>query len=279
MTVFRKMKNKGKNDRLWGTRQQSDIRTSVDRVLDAVEVSTKDRCRYCSRIPRKLLTLFTFIALLQSFGEHSKILDCLYLNIFNVSYIDPTFEKCSAALQWLSGADSFSIQHMYVPCAAAALHLLCRVEQKPDLTYSTRELVDNRYRLEANLGLAQKFADGLSPRYRGSRTSAAIVKETIPYVLWMLSAGEGSSALSRPASSVEILKKKELESFMKHSETLRSLGLTYVASSQDADLCINDGEYHMILDPPIHRLVQFQHLNQGTDVWRKPIPSPVSLSL
>jgi hypothetical protein len=38
MTVFRKTRNKGKDDRLWGTRQASDPRTSVERVLDAVEV-------------------------------------------------------------------------------------------------------------------------------------------------------------------------------------------------------------------------------------------------
>ena len=40
MTVFKKSKKKGKNDKLWGTHQMSDPRTSVERVLDAVEVST-----------------------------------------------------------------------------------------------------------------------------------------------------------------------------------------------------------------------------------------------
>lgn len=195
-----------------------------------------------------------------------------------MSYIDPTFDRCSAALQWLSGADNKSIQHFYVPCAAAALHLLCRVEQKPELTYSTRELMDNRYRLEANLGLTHKFAEGLSPQYRGSRTSDAIVKEMVPYALWMLSAGDGSSALSRPASSVEILKQRELESFVKHSDTLRTLGLTYVASTHDDNQNNNDGETHMILDPPIHRLVYYQYLNRRPEAGRKPIPSPVSFS-
>jgi chromosome transmission fidelity protein 18 len=170
-----------------------------------------------------------------------------------------------------------SIQHFYVPCAAAAVHLLCRVEQKPDLTYTTRELMDNRYRLEANLGLTQKFAEGLSPQYRGSRALDSIVKEMVPYALWMLSAGDGTSALSRPASSVEILKKRELESFVKHSETLRSLGLTYVASTHDDHRNNNGDETHMVLDPPIHRLVYFQSLNRGPEAWRKPIPSPVSL--
>ena len=41
MTIFLKTKQKKKNksDRLWGTRQASDRRTSVERVLDTVEVS------------------------------------------------------------------------------------------------------------------------------------------------------------------------------------------------------------------------------------------------
>jgi chromosome transmission fidelity protein 18 len=156
------------------------------------------------------------------------------------------------------------------------MHLLCRVEKKPELTYSTREMLDNRYRLEANLGLTHKFAEGLSPKYRGSRASDAIVKEMVPYALWMLSAGDGSSALSRLASSVEILKQRELESFVKHSETLRTLGLTYVASSHDEHLRIDDGDIHMVLDPPIHRLVHYQYLNRAPESGRKPIPSPVS---
>jgi DNA polymerase III delta prime subunit len=42
MTVFRKVKNKGKKDRLWGTRQMMDRRTSVERVFDAVEASAVD---------------------------------------------------------------------------------------------------------------------------------------------------------------------------------------------------------------------------------------------
>ncbi|CAB9521022.1 fidelity protein 18 homolog [Seminavis robusta] len=247
MAVFKRLKNKGKNDRLWGTRQASDPRTSVERVLDAVE----------------------------SFGEHGKILDCMYLNIMNVNYVDPSFERSALALQWLSGADRRSIQQLYVPCAAAALHLLCRVEQKPDLTYTTRELTDNHYQLEANLGLTQKFAEGLSAKYRGSRTADSLVKETVPYALWMLSAGEGSSALSRPASSVAILKKKELEAFVKHSETLRSLGLTYVASR--AGFAGPNNEYSdeslMTLEPPIHRLVHFQYIEAMPWSSRKEIPS------
>ena len=38
LTVFKRIKKKGKSDKLWGTHQMSDPRTSVERVLDAVEV-------------------------------------------------------------------------------------------------------------------------------------------------------------------------------------------------------------------------------------------------
>ena len=39
MTVYRKCKKKGRDSALWGTKQLEDPRTSVERVLDAVEVS------------------------------------------------------------------------------------------------------------------------------------------------------------------------------------------------------------------------------------------------
>jgi chromosome transmission fidelity protein 18 len=215
----------------------------------------------------------------QSFGEYSKIMDTMYLNLLNVSYIDPTFDRCSTALQWLSVADNRSFQHILTPCVAAALHLLCRVEQKPDLTYTTRELTDSRYQLEANLGLAQKFSEGLSLQYRGSRSTDAIVRDTVPYSLWMLSAGEGSSALSRPATSVEILNKREQETFQSHLESLRALGMKYVRSFE------KEGGYQdrrfanqseMVLEPPIDRLVQFQELNCSPPSIRRQIPPAVS---
>ena len=205
----------------------------------------------------------------------------------NVSYIDPTFDRCAAAMQWLSGADTRGSQARYVPCAAAALHLLCRVEQKPDLTYTTRSITDNRYQMEANKGLTLKFAEGLAAQFRGSRSSDIMARDTIPYAVWMLSAGEGSGALVRPASSVEVLKKQELHSFESHVATLHSLGLTYVAATEDFE-----GAYQahspknnqvgqtiqMILEPPIDRLVQYQLIRRAHEHRRQDIPPAVSFS-
>ena len=80
-------------------------------------------------------------------------------------------------------------------------------------------------------------------------------------VLWVLSAGEVASSLSRPASSIDLLSKAEREFADYHVAILRSLGLTYI---QDAKReAMNAGKSHyrsdaiaMKLEPPIHRLVQ-----------------------
>lgn len=194
----------------------------------------------------------------------------------NVSYIDPTFDRCAAALEWLSGADLRSIQQVYVPCASAAVHLLCRVEKKPDLTYTTRALSDAAYQTETNRGLTHKFAEGLPPHIRNSRCSDVIAKETIPYALWMLSAGDGTSALCRPASSTEILNKAEKQAFRSHTQTLHTLGLTYVAST-DEDQFVGGGRptptVQMVLEPPIDRIVQFRQLRTRPSDQRKEIPA------
>lgn len=139
--------------------------------------------------------------------------------------------------------------------------------------------------MEANKGLTLKFAEGLASQFRGSRSTDIMVKDTIPYAMWMLSAGEGSGALLRPASSVEVLKKRELRSFESHVATLHSLGLTYVAATEDFE---GTQQVHtpknkqggqtiqMILEPPIDRLVQYQFLRLSHEHRRQNIPAAVS---
>lgn len=125
-----------------------------------------------------------------------------------------------------------------------------------------------------------KFAEGLRVQFRGSRSCDNMVKDTIPYALWMLSAGDDSSSLIRPASSIEILKKKELKSFEAHVAILHSLGLTYVAATEDFEGGQQSKHVsqttHMILDPPIDRLIQFQSLHYTHGHRRQEIPSAVS---
>ncbi|KAL3810309.1 hypothetical protein ACHAXA_006536 [Cyclostephanos tholiformis] len=107
------------------------------------------------------------------FGDNSKTLECLWMTVNRVSYVDPTFDRCCGALEWLSGADTYrshrsnvamnngaehqSMQKYYIPTGAAAVHLLCCVETRPDLTFSTRPLSNCHYQNQANVSLVHRF--------------------------------------------------------------------------------------------------------------------------
>jgi chromosome transmission fidelity protein 18 len=218
------------------------------------------------------------------------------MNVLRVSYIDPTFDRCSAAHEWLSssdiyrshntsvasnnGAAKYAMEGLHIPSAAAAVHFLCRVEQRPDLTFSTRAMVDVQYQREANYALTQKFVEGLSPQAGASRCVNLLATETIPYALWVLSAGEGGGSLNRAASSLDILTKGERLSLDMHVATLRSLGLTYVAAEEEQ----HRKEYgapslamNIRLEPPIERFVQFTDLSMSRQQKRQEIPPAVSI--
>jgi chromosome transmission fidelity protein 18 len=111
-----------------------------------------------------------------------------------------------------------------------------------------------------------------------SRSTSLLATETIPYSLWVLSAGEGSSgALDRAATSLQILNKAELGSFHRHVMSLRCLGLSYVAEQEEAA----PGEFKGItgsvlrLEPPIDRLAHFMDLTRAKSQKRIEIPIAV----
>eukprot|EP00980_Cylindrotheca_fusiformis_P003170 scaffold721_cov131-Cylindrotheca_fusiformis.AAC.60 len=256
-TVFRKVKAKAVS-----SLARRSERASVTRVLDAVE----------------------------GLGDDAAAINGLFLNVPRVSYIDPTFDRCSAAHEWLSGADifndsnSYAMQKMYVPSVAAAIHLLCRVELKPDLTFSNREFSDAYYRRETNAGLVQKFSEGLPPVARGIKCQNVLTKELIPFALWMLSSGSGSSSLSRAASSIDILTKTERAAVDAHVGLLRTLGLTYAPAIEEPDLQKKDSmvqmtmKRRMVLDPPIDRLVDYAQMKFSTCLQRVEIPTAVRMT-
>lgn len=274
---------------------QGDISSTVATVFRKAK-STKDSIGnkqqktsngLSNRESSSLKGVDVVLKVVDHFGDNSKTLDCLWMNVNRVSYIDPTLDRCCTALEWLSSADTYrsyksnvamnntaehqSMQKYYIPTAAAAIHLLCCVETRPDLTFSTRPLSDCHYQTEANVSLVHRFVEGLPPKSRrgvGGGTDT-VVSDVIPYGLWLLSAGDGKHAsLSKPISSVDILSVEEKLVFSAHVQTLRDLGLTYVKDGGAFDY--NHGK-NMRLEPEIDKLVKFEFLEDSAG--RREIPA------
>ncbi len=121
------------------------------------------------------------------------------------------------------------------------------------------------------MGILQKFVDGL---LQSSYNTA--ITETVPYALWMLSA---ANTLHRPVSSIDVLGKEEMTAFNSHVSTLRSLGLTYVASERSNSFEKDEIApiVEMRLEPEIDRLVNFKGYRVSLENRRKRIPSVVSV--
>ena len=207
------------------------------------------------------------VSVVESFGDHSKTLECLFTNLLQVSYIDPTMERCLLAHEWLSGGvDMASLSS----AAAGAIHVLCRIETRSELVLSNKESSNAHFQQESNMGILQKFVEGLQ---QSSYNNA--ITETVPYALWMLSA---TDLLHRPVSSVDILNKKELAAFHAHVSTLRSLGLTYQATGRPNSFAQQEmaSSVEMRLEPEIDRLVYFKGYKASFEHRRKRIPSVVS---
>ena len=203
------------------------------------------------------------------------------MNLQRVSYIDPSFDRCSAVLEWmsstdcyrsnkqLSSVDGYYIEAVHTPAVAAATHILCRVEQPQDLIYSTRDLTESQYQMESNKALIQKFLDGLCLRAKNSRTGLyQVSSEIVPHALWILAAGEGSSALNRSVTSIDLLSKKEKDAFEHHTEILQSLGLKHVSLVSEIDqkrqFYRSSASSPLVgLEPPIDRLVNFVDISNN----------------
>jgi len=275
---------------------QSDVSTTVATVFRRVKsVHSNKRQKTASGVSSSVASkkgVDLVLKAVDHFGDNSKTLDCLFMNLTRVAYVDPTLDRCAVAFEWLSEADTYrshksqiamnnsaehqSMQKFYIPSAAAAIHLLCCVETRPDLTFSTRPLSDLYYQNQANVSLVHRFVEGLAPRARrgvGGGTDV-VVSDVIPYGLWLLSAGEGKHSLSRPVSSVDILTAEEKLVFSAHVETLRALGLTYVKESHSFHHSSNPNASNetVRLEPEIDRLVKFEHVDEGFNLNRRDIP-------
>jgi hypothetical protein len=216
----------------------------------------------------------------------------MFLNVNRVSYIDPAFDRCALAHEWLSVSDTYrsqnslrstgtmiSVQDQQIPTTAAALHLLCRVEQRSDLTYTVREFYENQFKLETSLSLVQRFAEGIPPHSRCGRSISLLVSEFIPYTLHILSSGQGTGSLDRATASLELLNANELNSFHRHGTLLQSLGLSYTTIEEDSPsrgYKFIQKHAAAILDPPIHQVVEYASMDPSTAQQRREIPFGVS---
>lgn len=267
--------------------ERSDVADTISAVFRKLKKSHADTQSGAASARKR--DVERILQAVDCFGDNSKALDCLFMNVLRVSYVDPTLDRCLAAHEWMSGADVYrsfkthvamnnnnehhAMQKFHIPSAAAAIHLLCRVETRTDLMLSTRQLNDARYQLEANDGLVGRFIEGLSPKARCTMHGTGVVSDFIPYCLWILSSGFGSVALNRAVSSMDILNKYEKVAFDHHVGTLRALGLTYV-KADDTNVGGDSGggfkRGGMRLEPEIDIISKFKGLAVKR---RKEIPS------
>lgn len=269
----------------------TDVLSVITSVFQKKKTTNVGKSRIAREAAENITNLDHIQNMVQSFGDNSKLLDLLFLNAIRVSFIDPTFDRCAAMYEWMSHADLFrsstsvsastnpsmyhAMQAKYIPTTAGVLHYLCRVEQRQKLNFSDREFADMRYHHQANVELAARIAEGISPGSRAARSTSLMGVETASYVLWILSAGRGRLAFDRSVSSVHLLKDDEKEAFSHHADTLRALGLTYKAEPMEFVNKERQQDWRLRLEPPVQKFTRF---TDGPRSGRRSIPDAVRLS-
>jgi hypothetical protein len=192
-------------------------------------------------------------------------------------------DRCDAAHEWLSSYAENTNVTFGAPIIAAAIHFLCRIDTRPDLQLSNREIIQAKFEKEAHKDLVDRFREGLAPKFRSFVTSSVAQLEVLPYSVWLISAGTASgTSLARCVTSFDMLNADEKKSFMAHVATMRALGLTYVfhehsdkaLMNNDLAILTNLSSSCMRLQPEIDKLVHFQDLDFS--LTRIEIPDIVS---
>jgi len=159
---------------------------------------------------------------------------------------------------------------MHVPSTAMTIHLLCRIETRPELQLSNKEMFNAKFKMEAHHSLMRRFRSisklGLS--------TEVLTREFLSYILWTLSCGAGKQSLSRTVTSTDMLTRDEKLAFASHLARLRSMGLTYVPDS--TSISTISGTRRMRLDPEIDSLVIYKDL---VATRRNPIPDLLKVLL
>ena len=63
------------------------------------------------------------LAAVNCFGDNSKTLDCLFMNVNHVSHVDPTLDRCRLALEWLYGVDTYRFHRSGAAMNKGAKHM------------------------------------------------------------------------------------------------------------------------------------------------------------
>jgi len=187
LTLMAALGNNGSNDM---KDMQSDVSSTVATVIRRGKVrTTRDindrnnkRRKTSDGSPGKFAStprgVDVVLRAVDHVGDNSKTLNCLWMNV-NRSDARQVLRRPRVAiggghvplLQVLAmnnGAKHQLMQKYHIPTTAAAVHLLCSVETRPDLTFSTRPLSDCHYQNQANVLLIHRFMEGLPPLVRMS---------------------------------------------------------------------------------------------------------------
>jgi hypothetical protein len=182
-------------------------------------------------------------------------------------------DRCDAAHGWLSlWPDTAPSATSTAPIIAAAIHFLCRINTRPDLQLSGREVIQAKFKKDANNDLIGCFTEGFTPKLRSFVTSSTAKLEIVPYTMWLISAGATKGAsLARCVTSFDMLNADEKKMFSAHVSTMRALGLTYRSHDHGSAALTNDsGELvtnadlrfvSMKLHPEIDKLIHFRGLD------------------
>lgn len=212
----------------------------------------------------------------ERFGDSSKVLDGLFLNASQVSYVDPTLDRCATIYEWLSASDlfrsSFALEAWHMPTAAGAVHVLGRVERPPNnLVFSTRFFSDMKYQSDGHVALLHRFAEGLAQSQLVSVCRAVV--ETIPYAMAIV-VPLVAMQIRRTVTSVEVLTPVERKSFDQAVQIMTGLGLSYVTSDESNESSFGGPSGKTLrLEPPVDRLTSFE----GSTSLQSQIPLPVSV--